>query len=179
MSFDVSVALKQAGSKLDAKLLQAFISVESGGKGYDVSTGKIMIQFEPAHFRQRTGIQIANKVDAQSKEWAAFNEAFRINPTAAMESTSIGLPQIMGFHWKRLGFDSVGAFWDYMKGSLVNQICALIKFIETDKNLLKAFEEKDYHKMALSYNGFGYMAQAHRLNIVPYSIQLQKAYEKL
>ncbi len=179
MSFDVSVALKQAGSKLDPKLLQAFISVESGGRGFDVSTGKIMIQFEPAHFRQRTGILIGNKVDVQSKEWAAFNEAFRINPTAAMESTSIGLPQIMGFHWKRLGYESVGAMWDDFKVSLINQICALIKFIETDKNLLKAFEEKDWHNMAMFYNGAGYAEQAHRLGITPYNVQLQKAYEKL
>ena len=179
IKFDIGVAIKQSGTKLDPALLEAFIAVESGGKGFDDKTGKILIQFEPKPFFNRTQQLIENKVDVQSKEWEAFNKAFKINPDAAMESTSIVLPQIMGFHWKRLGFESVGKFWDYMKGGLVNQICALIKFIEADPKLLKAFNEKDWHKMAMFYNGSGYAEQAHRLGIKPYNEQLKAYYENL
>ena len=73
----------------------------------------ILIQFEPSWFRKKvayapSGAWSVNKVDVQSKEWVAFNDTFKINPNAAMESTSIGLPQIMGFHWKLLGYKSVG-----------------------------------------------------------------------
>ncbi len=39
--------------KIDWKILAAFISVESGGKGFDPKTGKIIIQFEPVWFRDK------------------------------------------------------------------------------------------------------------------------------
>ena len=184
LSFDIGVALKKSGSSLDAKLLEAFIRVESGGKGFDAKTGKILIQFEPVWFKKMqpyapSGAWSVNKVEVQSKEWIAFNNAFDINPVSAMESTSIGLPQIMGFHWKRLGYNSVGHMWSAFKESLIEQICALIRLIETDKNLLKAFQEKDYHNMAMFYNGSGYMAQAHRLGIKPYNEQIRDTYQSL
>ena len=169
---------------IEPKLLQAFIKVESGGKGFDSKTGKILIQFEPAWFKKManfapSGAWSVNGVERQAKEWEAFNNAFAIDREAAMKATSIGLPQIMGFHWKRLGYANVGAMWDDFKVSEENQIKALEKFIMTDARLLKAFEQKDWHMMAYIYNGSGYAAQAHRLGIVPYNIQLQKAYEAL
>jgi hypothetical protein len=39
------------------------------------------------------------------------------------------MPQILGLHYKRLGFKSVGAFWDFMKASLNNQITMMLKFL--------------------------------------------------
>ena len=96
----------------DWRVIAAFIEVETGGKGFN-SDGKIMIQFEPSWFKRYVpnapaGIWSTNKVDVQSKEWKAFNNAFAINKEAAMLSTSIGLGQIMGFHYKRLGYKTVG-----------------------------------------------------------------------
>lgn len=169
---------------IEPRLLKAFIKVESGGKGFDSKTGKILIQFEPAWFKKMatfvpSGAWSVNGVERQAKEWEAFNAAYAIDRDAAMKSTSIGLPQIMGFHWKRLGYANVGAMWDDFKVSEQNQIKALEKFIATDARLLKAFYEKDWHMMAYIYNGSGYAAQAHRLGIVPYNVQLQKAYEEL
>lgn len=179
-------AIDNAKTTLDKAVLKAFIRVESGGRGFDPNTGKIMIQFEPRVFSRQTGIEIShnntfkwdeNHVEVQSKEWKAFNEAFGINPNAAMESTSIGLPQIMGFHWKRLGYKSVGEMWDDFKISETNQVKGLEKFIRSDARLLKAFEEKDWHMMAYVYNGAGYAAQAYKLGYVPYNEQLKRAYE--
>ncbi len=143
----IKQALSETASTIEFAVLRAFIAVESGGKGFDPVTSKIIIQFEPHHFRRISGrangqIWPANKIDVQSKEWTAFNEAFRIDPDAAMEATSIGLPQIMGFHWKRLGYSSVGAMWDDFKAGIVNQIKALIKFIDTDPRLKKQSWEK-------------------------------------
>ena len=78
--------------------LKAVIAVESGGKGFDSATGKIIIQFEPVWFRRKapytpSGKWSVNKVEVQSKEWLAFNDAFLKNQNAAMESTSIGMMQ--------------------------------------------------------------------------------------
>ena len=88
--------------------VKAIDEVESSGKGFDSKTGKIIIQFEPHYFKRISGLisglWASNKVDTQVKEWEAFNDAFKRNPTAAMESCSIGRMQVMGEHWKRLGF---------------------------------------------------------------------------
>lgn len=166
---------------IDPKLLKAFIKVESGGRGFDATTAKIIIQFEPAWFKKMvpyapSGKWSLNGVERQAAEWEAFNSAFKINPDAAMQSTSIGLPQIMGFHYKRLGYINVGAMWDDFKISEANQVKALERFIETDAELLKAFDDKNWERIASIYNGSGYLAQAKRLGIVPYNEQLKNAY---
>ncbi len=178
LSFDIDVALKKSGSNIEPAMLLAFIQVESGGKGFE-KDGKLVIQFEPHLFRKRTGKIINNLVDIQSKEWLAFNEAFKIDKDAAMESTSIGLPQIMGFHWKRLGYESVGAMWDDFKVGIENQVLALVKFIETDKKLKMAMVGKDFEAIANIYNGADWAFIAKKYGREPYPIALQKAYEIL
>lgn len=178
---EIAEIAKKAG--LEYAALRAFIAVESGGQGFDSKTGKILIQFEPHYFRKRvpyapSGKWSVNKVEVQAKEWPAFNNAFAINPDAAMESTSIGLPQIMGAHWKRLGYSSVGAMWDDFKHSEYNQIVALTKFIKTDEKLYRALKNKDWHTVAVRYNGAGYMDVAKRYGREPYNISMSKAYTK-
>lgn len=169
--------------KFEPAALAAFIEVESGGRGFDKDTGKILIQFEP-HWMKRlapytpSGKWSVNKVDVQSREWIAFNDAFSKNPDAAMQSTSIGLGQIMGFHYKRLGFASVGAMWDHAKRSLENQVWQIAKFIETDKKLQFALKTGDWHTVASIYNGAKYAEMAKKWGREPYNISMAKAYGK-
>lgn len=176
-------AIKDTGSQIEPAALLAFIAVESGGKGFDSKTGKILIQFEPHWFKKKSpytpsGQWSVNKVERQEAEWKAFNEAFRLNADAAMESTSIGLPQIMGFHWKRLGYESVGKMWDDFKSGELKQIKALIKFIETDKRLNRALIDKDWGHVALIYNGAGYKIIAQKYGREPYDLSMQREYGK-
>lgn len=180
-------AVKETGSKVELAALLAFMAVESGGKGFDPKTGKLMIQFEPHLMAKSSGVERSaenkwvwdeNKIDIQPEEWKAFNDAWKLNPDKAMESTSIGLPQILGYHWKRLGFTSVGAMWDYFKVSELNQVKALIKFIETDKNLIGALSVKNWDRVASIYNGAGYKKLAITQKREPYDISMAKAYEK-
>ena len=163
--------------------LAAFIEVESGGRGFDKNTGKILIQFEPHWFRRHvpyapSGAWSVNKVDVQSKEWVAFNNAFKINPEGAMKSASIGLGQIMGFHFKRLGFKTVGEMWDHAKKSLENQVWQIAKFIQTDPKLQMALKTGDWHTVASIYNGSGYKELAKKYGREPYNISMAKAYGK-
>lgn len=167
----------------EPEMFKAFLDVESGGKGFDTATGKILIQFEPHWFRRKepyapSGLWSVNKVDVQSKEWPAFNSAFAISPESAMECTSIGLPQIMGFHWRLLGYSSVGAMWDDFKKGEFEQVQALARFIKGTPELDKAIKEKDYHNIAYIYNGSQYAAMAKKWGREPYNISLRKAYEK-
>lgn len=167
---------------LEPAALAAFIQVESGGKGFNTD-GKILIQFEP-HWMRRlapytpSGKWSVNKIDVQSREWIAFNDAFAKNPDAAMQSTSIGLGQIMGFHYKRLGYKSVGAMWDDAKKSLERQVWQIAQFIKTDGKLWNALKTGDWHTVASIYNGSGYQALAKRIGREPYNISMAKAYGK-
>lgn len=177
------VRLVACKNNLEPASLAAFIEVESGGKGFDSNTGKILIQFEPVWFKRLSpytpsGKWSVNKVDVQSKEWIAFNDAFSKNSDKAMQATSIGLGQIMGFHYKRLGYKNVGEMWDDAKKGLEKQIEQIAKFILTDKNLLFALKTGDWHKVATIYNGSGYKEIARKYGREPYNISMAKAYGK-
>lgn len=170
-------------NNLPFDVLMAIVKVETPGYGFDKRTGKLLIQFEPSWFRKKapfapTGKWSVNKVEVQSKEWIAFSDAFAKNANAAMESTSIGIGQIMGFHWKRLGYKSVGAMWDDFKKGEYQQLCALVRFILTDSTLLSAVRTRNWHMIAVKYNGAGYQALARRLKREPYNISLEKEAKK-
>lgn len=170
-------------NKVPFEVMMAIIEVETPGNGFDSKTGKILIQFEPSWFRKHepyapSGAWSVNKVDVQSKEWIAFNNAFSIDKESAMKSTSIGLPQIMGFHYERLGYKTVGDMWDDFKKGEYQQILALFRFVLTDAKLLKAVREKNFHMIAYIYNGEKYKEMAVKWGREPYDISLRKSTEK-
>ena len=168
---------------LDTASLLAFIQVETGGQGFDSKTKKILIQFEPVWFKRQapyapSGKWSVNKVEVQSKEWIAFNDAFAKNKEAAMMSTSIGLGQIMGLHYSRLGYKTVGQMWDDAKKGLDRQIWQLVRFIETDKNLKIALMNADWTRVASIYNGAGFEKLALKYGRKPYDESMKEAHEK-
>lgn len=168
---------------IEPAALLTFISVETGGKGFDDKTGKVTIQFEPAWFKKKapyapSGIWSVNKVDVQHKEWIAFNDAYKKNPDAAMQSTSIGLGQIMGFHYKKLGYNTVGEMWDDAKKGIEEQIEQMVKFINSDPNLLNALKRHDWTKVATIYNGNGFMDLAKKYHRTPYDEAMALAYNR-
>jgi hypothetical protein len=170
-----------AGKKYNVEpaAIAAVRQVESGGPGFHPVTGKLIIQFEPRWFeRFFNGYTVPNEVSNQAIEWAAFNKAWQIPgldkaskrtaQTAAMMATSIGAFQIMGFHFARLGFKTVGAFWDYCKISEANQLDCLMRFIASDTpyifakayggdgkryTLASALAAKNFNAFAYRYNG--------------------------
>ena len=73
-----------------------------------------------------------------------------------MESTSIGLMQVMGFHYKLLGFKKVGDMWDFAKKSEMNQLWLGLKFIQSNKKMHTALKNNDFSTFAYYYNGSGY-----------------------
>jgi hypothetical protein len=156
--------------------LKAIVEVESGGIGFANDTGKIIIQFEPSWFKRKSpytpsGLWSQNGVERQSKEWIAFNDAFAKNPNAAMQSTSIGLMQVMGFHFGELGFKTVGAMWDFAKKSEANQLELGLKFIKSDSKMYNGLKNNDFAIFAYHYNGEQYK----KFN---YDNRIQAAYNK-
>lgn len=145
--------------------LMAVITVESSGVGFNPPTGKIIIRFEPTWFKrlkadwkkdtqhvtwQNTG------AGNQADQWKAFNDAFAEDADDAMKSTSVGMMQVMGFHFDDLGFKTVGEMWDYAKVSEANQIELGLRFIKSIPALLKALKAKDWKTFAYYYNGENY-----------------------
>lgn len=164
---------------LPTRNLLGFISVESGGSGF-AENGKITIQFEPSWFKKNapyapSGKWSVNGVERQAAEWEAFNSAFAVNPNAAMMSTSIGLGQILGLHYKRLGYKAVGAMWDDAKKGEFQQIEQIAKFIKSDAKLYAAVKSGNAHLMAYYYNGSGYKALAKKIGREPYDLSIAKA----
>ena len=158
----LQIATLAAQNGYEYAMLNSIRKVESGGTGFDPVTGKIIIQFEPSWFkRKKTDWQKdtknvlwqSNKVGNQAVEWPAFNSAYASNPNAAMESTSIGLMQVMGFHYRTLGFKTVGAMWDFAKISEANQLELAIRYIKSIPALDKAVKEKNFRRIAYYYNG--------------------------
>lgn len=141
--------------------LRAVIEVESNGNGFALHD-KITIQFEPSWFKRsyadwkkadKNSSWINNGVGDQTEEWRAFNSAFRQNPVAAMKSTSIGLMQVMGFHYSLLGFKTVGEMWDFAKVNEANQLILGIRFIKSDSKMDKALKTGAWATFAYHYNG--------------------------
>jgi len=166
---------------VDYASLMAFISVESGGQGF--VNNKIIIQFEPAWFKKMvpfapSGAWSINKVENQAKEYVAFSNAFGIDANKAMQATSWGLGQIMGFHYGRLGYKSVDNMVDDFKKSEYQQVAGIAKYIATSPTLSKALKARDWHTVAVNYNGAGYKDLAAKYGREPYNISMEKAYSK-
>lgn len=148
-----------------AKRVGAVDTVESNGNGFSLKTGRIIIQFEPSWFKRnkndwlkdtKNTLWQSNRVSDQTEEWKAFNSAFASDPNAAMKSTSIGRMQVMGFHYKLLGFNTVGAMWDFAKQSEKNQLELGLRFISKNPKLDKAIKTGDAKTFAYYYNGENY-----------------------
>ena len=114
-----------------------------------------------------------------TKEVKRLERAMKIHPKAALESASWGLFQIMGYHWKSLGYSSIESFVSKMKKNEANQLEAFVRFLKKNKldrvlrlkNGQKTLVLDDFRNFARRYNGSAY-AKNH------YHTKLQKAYSR-
>ncbi|MGM0535556.1 MAG: N-acetylmuramidase domain-containing protein [Pseudomonadota bacterium] len=88
-----------------------------------------------------------------SREHDRLEAAGEIHPEAAIESASWGLFQIMGFHWRHLGYASATAWREAMRASEGLQLEAFVRFIERDRGLHAALKRHDWREVARRYNG--------------------------
>ena len=194
-----NVDLVNAAQRLDVPLASVYAvnEVESKGKGF-LDNGKPVILFE-RHIMYRQLSKVRQEADDPAElkhhadQLAATNPAI-VNPkaggyaggtaehqrlatarliddTAALESASWGAFQIMGFHWKRLGYASVQDFVTSMSASESQQFDAFVRFIETDPTLYKALKARKWAEFAKLYNGPDYQRNL-------YDIKLQRAFER-
>ena len=94
-----------------------------------------------------------------------------LDPRAALESTSWGLGQVMGYNAHSVGFANVEAMVADMAAAEGAQLRAAANFIAANHALLVAFRAHRWERVALHYNGAGY-AENH------YDVKLAQCHEK-
>lgn len=167
--------------------LQTIREVEAAGKGF-LPDGRPKILFERHKFSDFTGgvfnashSDISNHkpggYSSGAGEWKRFDKAVKLADgkyrDQAIMATSWGAGQVMGFHWKDLGYANPQAFlmanWENEAG----QMEVMLKFITMPKNarMLKALKDKDWPTFAYLYNGPKY-------KINDYDTKLAAAYRK-
>lgn len=179
--------------RCDVAAIKAVAEVESRNSGFvsGLADGKryCTILFERHKFSVYTGgkhdgthPRISNRqpggyargityVHRQHNERKRFSDAYRINPEAAMMSTSWGTFQIMGFNHEACGFVSVGEFVDAMKESAQRHLELVVAFI-LHEHLDDELREHNWAGFARGYNGKNY-----RIN--RYDLKLGQAYARL
>lgn len=183
--------IKDLANKHDIEYagLKAVVEVEASGKGFIGDVPKILYEPHIMHrlLTKKNYITIRNnlmkahpnlcyprwgtyKYGAESIQHRRLEVASQFNRDTALESCSWGLGQVMGFHWKSLGYESLQAFINDMYESEAKQLEAMIRFIKVN-GLLLALKNKDWVKFARGYNGSGYAKNK-------YHIKLANAYAK-
>lgn len=87
-------------------------------------------------------------------EWQVFDFARRLDPTAAIQSISMGAAQIMGFNYATVGYPTPAAMFAAFEHDAGAQLRALFRFME-ENNLVDAIRARDYRRFAVVYNGPG------------------------
>lgn len=99
---------------------------------------------------------------SQETEWRVFALAQQLNADAAMQSISMGAPQVMGFNHAKVGYATVQEMFGAFQANVANQIRSLFRFMEVNR-LVDAVRSGDYREFARVYNGPGQMDEYARL----------------
>jgi hypothetical protein len=127
--------------------IRAVHRVESRGAGFYPGTTKLVIKFEGHVFHRYTnGRYDKSHPHLSYKAWTEqysksgemgaylrFNEAFRLDPKAAMLSTSWGAFQIMGENYKECGFKSVDEFVTVLRTGDDAHLTAFCRYVLSRK----------------------------------------------
>lgn len=156
--------------KVSQHVIWAIRKVESAGKAFRNS--RPIIAWEAHIFHDR--LSDSDRADAiaaglahpqwrgvpylssQKDRYGQIGRALEIDAEAALMSASWGAYQIMGFNYKRCGFDDVFTFVEAMCESEGQQLVAMANFIKSDRKMWQALKRGDWHGFARRYNGPGY-----------------------
>lgn len=181
-SFDAAAQL--LGCSVAA--IKAIAKVESNGNGF-LPDGRPKILFERHVFYRQLaehGLRpgaCADQSDICStrtggylggaQEYDRLEKAIQINKEAALESASWGAFQVMGYHWKTLGYNSVDEFVASMDTES-GQLDAFVRFLKKSPSIIHGLIQKDWVAVAKAYNGPAYAANQ-------YDVKLKNEYEGL
>lgn len=161
--------------------VRAVIAVESATRGF-LASGRPVILFERHTFSRRTRGTFDGKAPDVSnpkpggykggeREYDRLAVAQSLNADAALESTSWGLCQIMGFNARLAGFDDARHMIDAFMDHEDNHIFGMLAFIVANQRMRRSIQNKDWSTFALLYNGPAYKKNS-------YDTKLAQAYNR-
>ncbi|MEO1702766.1 MAG: N-acetylmuramidase domain-containing protein [Pseudomonadota bacterium] len=169
---DEIVQVAQARGIEPAALL-AVCEVESGGRAFAIVEHRRepLIRFEGHYFdRLLSGVArekartlglaspragAVKNPRSQAGRWALLDRARSIDDAAALQSCSWGIGQVMGAHWKTLGFSSPQALVREARSGVSGQVTLMVRFVERNE-LLPFLKNRDWAGFARRYNGPAY-----------------------
>ncbi|WP_320194950.1 N-acetylmuramidase domain-containing protein [Agrobacterium rosae] len=177
---DVARSIEQIANAhaIDPNALKAVVEVESNGVVFAEieERQEPVIRFEGHYFdklvkanrredARRLGLASPNvggvkNPSSQKGRWELLARAMSIDKQAALESVSWGVGQVMGSHWKALGYSSVVALMDAARGGVEGQVDLMVRFIKHN-NLLGPLNRRDWSGFARGYNGPSYKKNAY------------------
>jgi peptidoglycan hydrolase-like protein with peptidoglycan-binding domain len=94
---------------------------------------------------------------SQAARWAMLKRAMAIDEDAALESTSWGVGQVMGFNWKDLGYSSVQELVQRARSGLDGQVELMLRYVRANR-LDDELIAGQWAPFARGYNGPNYKA---------------------
>lgn len=167
---------------VDVAALIAVVKVESAGQVFaDVSGMQVpLIRWEGHYFYKFLKGEARNKAVAQglanpkagavknpksqAERYAMLDRAAKIDRVAAYSSISIGAGQVMGSHWKDLGFNSPVDMLKLAVKGMSGQVELMMRFI-VKNGLLDELRRRDWSAFARAYNGPAYKKNAYDTNM--------------
>lgn len=148
-------------------MVRAVDAVESAGRGF-LPSGRPKILFEGYLFHKFTGgrfdrtnpsisYPVWTKVHYRGgeAEYERLEQAYKLDPRAALRATSWSRFQILGDNYAMCGFTSVEAFVEAMFLDEDNSLEAFVLYI-MHRGLRDAMRRKDADAVAYGYNGKSY-----------------------
>ncbi|KQY55099.1 N-acetylmuramidase domain-containing protein [Lysobacter sp. Root494] len=156
--------------EIEEATLRAVAEVESTGSGFlPAPSGKPKVLFEGHAFHRLTGGRYSSEhpdishpkwsrrrySGSLAGEWRRLDAACRLDRTAALQSASWGLFQIMGFNYPYCGCEDVETFVAKQYESAAQQLALFVKFVSRPP-LLPALRTRNWKAFARAYNGPGF-----------------------
>ncbi len=171
--------------KVEPGVVVAVLAVEAGGRAFGPD-GRMVIRFEAhifydywgknnpplfhRHFRFNVnprwkGHQWRRSENeawrdfhdmGQSHEWEVFEFARMLSDKGAKLSISMGGPQIMGFNYPNIGYESVQQMFDAFSSGERAQIIGFFDFVKRsnpNSERILALRARDFDRFATLYNG--------------------------
>lgn len=164
----------KAAARLGVSLrhIRAIEKVESNGKSFD-DKGRPIILPEPHIFYRLTGGRYGVTPFSYPKwgtkpyppsydlRWQMLANMAEKDEDAALQSASIGLFQVMGFHYAVCGYDSPQAMWAGMTADEDDHLEAMVAFIlaeglDDELAACRAGDPDSCRAFCRGYNGPGY-----------------------
>ena len=148
---------------VDLPAVWAVLTVETSGCGF-LPDRRPKILFERHKFHSATDGRFGRTAPdlsaptqggygaGGSNQYNRLARAMALDETAALESTSWGLGQIMGFNADKVGFEDVKAMIEAFRDSEDQQLGAMMAFVQRAK-LAPAMRAGDWKVFAFGYNG--------------------------